>query len=239
MLRSDGGAEFELGIGILYSLAYKQRPNLRSSIMCSWLILFIVLIGAPAMAQAQESAQDRPGMVSLGGRSSVSLFNDGGSGDVGTGVGGEFRIRLSKRVNTEWFYDLFRSPIGASANRQDQHIGWSVLFYLKEPQETQRRLQPYILAGHCFDHTLQRSNATPSPQAERWSSAVQAGAGTHWNLSPRMDLSLAGQYMIHLGNDIHTHAETDGSLHFEEHGHGLEGHLLFHLSFNYKIFTLW
>ncbi len=205
--------------------------------MRRWLISLTTLCCLPALAQ--EPVQDRAGMVSLGGRSSVSLFNDGATGDIGTGAGAQFRIRLSERVNTEWFYDYFRSPIGAHANRQDQHIGWSVLFYLQQPPEQQRILQPYIMAGHCFDYTLQQSNTDPALRGERWSSAVQAGAGTHWNLSPRMDLSLAGQYMIHLGNDIHMHEEEDGSLHFEEHGHGLEGHLLFNLSFNYKIFSLW
>ncbi len=204
-------------------------------------IAIACLAMSPSFAQEQSTppVHDRAGMVSLGGRSSLSLFNNGDWGDVGTGTGAQFRIRISERVNTDWFYDFFRSSVGPNGNRMDQHIGWSVLFYLQEPREQQRKLQPYILAGHCFDYTLQQSNTDASIRAERWSSAAQAGAGTHWNLSPRMDLSLVGQYMIHLGNDIHMHEEGDGTISFEEHGHGLEGHLLFHLSFNYKIFSLW
>lgn len=178
-------------------------------------------------------------MLSVGGRSSLSLFNDGVAGDVGTGTGGQFRIRISERVNTDWFYDFFRSSVGPHIHRQDQHIGWSVLYYLRPSTPAPRTLQPYVLAGHCFDHTLQRANADPAVRGERWSSAVQAGAGTHLNLSPRMDISLVGQYMIHLGTALHAHAEPDGAVTFESHGHGLEGHLLLHLSFNYKLFALW
>jgi len=100
-------------------------------------------------------------------------------------------------------------------------------------------LQPYLVAGHCFDHTLQLANADAANRAERWSSAVQAGAGTHVNLSERFDLSLAGQYMIHLGTDVHAD-EHDGRVEFHhEQGGSLEGHLLVHLSFNYKLFSLW
>ena len=70
-------------------------------------------------------------------------------------------------------------------------------------------------------------------------SAVQAGAGVHFNLSPRLDLSFVTQYMLHLGNEIHTEVH-EGQLEFyEEEGSSFEGHLLFHLSINYKIADLW
>ena len=74
---------------------------------------------------------------------------------------------------------------------------------------------------------------------ERWSSAVQGGAGVHFNLSPRLDLSVVGQYMVHLGTDVHADVH-DGVVHFhEEKGASLEGHLLFHVGINYKIADLW
>jgi hypothetical protein len=48
----------------------------------------------------------------------------------------------------------------------------------------------------------------------RGSSAVQAGAGLHLNLSERLDLSFTTQYMMHLGKDIHAHVHEDGEEHF-------------------------
>ena len=45
--------------------------------------------------------------------------------------------------------------------------------------------------------------------------------------------------MLHLGNEIHTEVH-EGQLEFyEEEGSSFEGHLLFHLSINYKIVDLW
>ena len=53
------------------------------------------------------------GTISAGGRSSFSLFNDGHGGDALNGIGGQFRVRLSERVNTDRFYDYFSGAIGA------------------------------------------------------------------------------------------------------------------------------
>jgi len=210
----------------------------RYPVMRTTLTAFLLVLGLAALAQAELSKHDRPGTISVGGRSSMSFFNDGGSGR-GTGVGGQFRIRLAPRVNTDWFYDYFTSPIGDLAHRQDQHIGWSVMFYLREPGETRQFFQPYVLAGHCFDHTRQQANTDRNVRVKRWSSAVQVGAGTHFNLTERTDLSLVSQYMIHLGTHVHAH-EHDGVIEFhKEKGSSLEGHLLFHLSFNYKLFNAW
>jgi hypothetical protein len=70
---------------------------------------------------------------------------------------------------------------------------------------------------------------------------VQAGLGTHLELTPRFDISLTGQYMMHLGNHIETDYDfTSGTLSFHEHtGASLAGHLLVTLSLNYKIARLW
>ncbi len=199
----------------------------------------LALIGVVTWAQPLTLKGGPGGLISVGGRSSFSFFNDGAQGGFGTGIGGQFRVRLSERVNTDWFYDYLSAPIGDFAHRQDQHIGWSVLFYLLDPGEARQVIQPYVLAGHCFDYSKQLANDDPDNFAERWSSAVQAGLGTHINLTDRTDISLVGQYMIHLGTDVHAD-EHDGEVEFhEEDGASLEGHLLLHLSFNYKLFDAW
>ncbi len=200
-------------------------------------LLFIAFLLGGATVQAQDEKQ--AGTVSVGGRSTFSFFNDGDASSAGSGVGGQFRIRLGDRVNTDWYYDYLTAPICNYAHRQDQHIGWSVLFYVL-PTATKRQLfQPYVLAGHCFDYTRQMANADAKNNAERWSSAVQAGIGTHINLTDRFDLSVVGQYMIHLGTDVHAD-QHDGRVEFhQEKGGSLEGHLLANLSFNYKLFHAW
>ena len=199
----------------------------------------LLLLGITASAQPLVLKNKRAGTISVGGRSSFSFFNGGDASGSGRGIGGQVRIRLSDRVNTDWFYDYLTAPVGDFAHRQDQHIGWSVLFYLREPAEARQLIQPYLLAGHCFDYSRLQANNDPNNSAERWSSAVQVGLGTHFNLSDRTDISLVGQYMVHLGNHVHAE-EHEGVVEFHvEPGAGLEGHLLVHVSFNYKLFDAW
>lgn len=218
-------------------------------------LIFLFLMSFLALqVNAQEQRTFNPaGMLSLGGRTTVSLFNDHKNEMTGTGVGGQFRLRFSDAVNTDWFFDYITSDILNYAHRTDYHIGWSVLFYpinhlayFHQPKDFKPKFRPYILAGHCFDYSKIEAKDGISPldgalYAERWSSAVQAGLGTHLELTPRFDISLTGQYMMHLGNHIETDYDfTSGTLSFHEHkGASLAGHLLVTVSLNYKIARLW
>lgn len=188
-------------------------------------------------AQPLTIKKDQGGIISFGVRNTVSAFNGGVSGNTGIGVGGQFRLQFSDKVNSDWFFDYIKGNIGDYANRTDYHIGWSVLFYPLKNLTT--KIRPYILAGHCFDYTQLIDNSNRTNYIERWSSAVQGGAGVHFNLSQRLDLSLVGQYMVHLGTDVHADY-TNGLVIFEkEKGGSLEGHLLVHVGINYKIGDLW
>lgn len=201
--------------------------------------LLILLVFSPTLVFSQELKikNNRGGLFSLGTRSTISAFNGHENESPGFGVGGQFRLQFADRVNSDWFADYITSDISTIASRTDYHIGWSVLYYLTENPTS--RLRPYVLAGHCFDYTLLQDNSNFTNQKNRFSSAVQAGVGVHFNLSPRLDLSLVSQYMLHLGNEIHVDS-SQGLVHFEEEeGTSFEGHLLFHLSINYKIADLW
>jgi len=211
------------------------------------LLILTLTLGFCFFGQADRK-YNPAGMLSLGGRTTVSLFNDHKNEMTGTGVGGQFRLRFSDAVNTDWFFDYITSDILNYAHRTDYHIGWSVLFYpinqldyFRQDGEFKPKFRPYILAGHCFDYSRIESKADATVYGERWSSAVQAGLGTHLELSPRFDISLTGQYMIHLGNHIETDYNfTTGELSFNEHkGASLAGHVLLTLSLNYKIAKLW
>ena len=202
-----------------------------------YLIPFLLVAGI-ASAQPLTIRKNEGGLFSLGARTTISTFNHGEFGNSGFGLGGQFRLQLSDRINTDWFLDYITGDLDDLAFRTDYHIGWSVLFYPLKPKENQK-VKPYILAGHCFDYSILKENTNHFNQLDRWSSAVQAGIGTHFNITQRMDLSLVTQYMIHLGTDIHAEQVGSNVVLTEEKGASLEGHLLIHVGLNYKIGDLW
>jgi hypothetical protein len=207
-----------------------------------FLSVFLV-INSQLHAQKFPLKKNEAGIFQLGARSTSSMFNDGGTDNFGLGLGGQFRLQLAERINTDWFFDYLTSDIGTVGNRSDYHIGWSVLYYpyLKKENDVVKStlLKPFILAGHCFDYSRFVENKNTSNLQERWSSAVQAGIGTHINLNKRLDLTIMTQYMIHLGNHIHADVIGNALQISEEHGASLEGHLLTTISINYKIADLW
>jgi hypothetical protein len=189
------------------------------------------------------------GYLTMGIRNTISTFNGGSFDYNGMGIGGHFRVPIIPRINTEWYADYITNNIGGMGHRTDVHIGWSVMYYVISPYKVQhtsrepftylRKFNPFVETGHCFDYGGIYRNGDQSPAAKRWSSAVQAGFGTHYNLTPRFDLTLKAQYMMHLGNDIEGHVRN-GVLEIEEHEHGgIEGHLLFSFSVNYKLVRIW
>jgi hypothetical protein len=202
----------------------------------------VIALIAPTVMMAQSELKVKKthgGLFSLGMRTTVSTFNHGNWDDVGTGVGGQYRLQFHDRVNTEWFADYLTSKVGKLGHRTDAHVGWSVMFYpLKDPSY-RKLMKPYIVMGHCFDYTNVSENANPDNSIERWSAAIQCGVGNHFNLTEHFDITVKAQYMFHLGDHVEAH-EEEGKFEIHEHGGlSLEGHLLFTLSLNYKIADLW
>ena len=177
------------------------------------------------------------GTFSLGTRNTISLFNEDEA--VGKGIGGQFRVQLSNRLNSEWYFDYITSKNGLYTFRNDYHIGWSVMLYQKNNNQFDRLLQPYLIAGHCFDYSKVSEQNNKSNSVDRLSMATQAGLGTHINITPKLDCSFSGQYMLHFGKDIHTEVGGDKVLIEKQDFSNADGHLLFTISFNYKFFKLW
>jgi hypothetical protein len=216
-------------------------PSFFSPFTFFLLPVFFLLLTFNCFAQGKTDST-YGGQFSLGMRNTISVFTDAQS--VGMGSGGEFRIRLAKQINTEWFADYINTDIQGLGFRRDAHIGWSVLFYLSKDPLTVGKVTAYILAGHCFDFTEVYSAYPGVGSAERWSSAVQGGFGIHYNLTKRFDVSLLSQYMLHLGTNIITSVDENeqGQQYLSiTRGPGLsrEGHLLTTLSLNYQIGQLW
>lgn len=207
------------------------------TIIMKYPFILCCLLSTIVQAQPLKIKNNQGGLVSFGVRTTLSAFNDGETGPPGFGVGGQYRIQVSDKVNTDWYFDYITSDVGDYAHRTDHHIGWSVLFY--PTKKLTPKVRPYILAGHCFDHTEIVDNTNRSNSIERWSSAVQGGLGVHFNLSDRLDISVVSQYMVHLGTDVHSELIDDLVVFHKEKGSSLEGHLLFHVGINYKIADLW
>ncbi|MFB6306866.1 MAG: hypothetical protein ABEH43_07755 [Flavobacteriales bacterium] len=200
---------------------------------------FLFLTGLPLLAQS-DGDDDKGWGLELGVRNTFSVFGDE---SLSPGFGGQFRIRPSDRLNTEWYLDYIKSDIDGLGSRRTLHIGWSVMFYpWKVPEE--QLIEPYLLAGHCFDHAkvnpVQVSPEIDPATQERWSSALQLGIGSHFRVSERADFSLSAQYMTHLGNELDVEKkEQNGRQYIEpvqkKKELSLEGHLLVTLSMNVKI----
>ncbi|HXP52248.1 MAG TPA: hypothetical protein VN922_19990 [Bacteroidia bacterium] len=194
----------------------------------------LLLLSTSVFAQKDSTA----GEFTLGMRSTLSTFTDAGS--QGLGAGGEFRIRVTKHMNTEWYADYITTNIQSLGFRRDAHIGWSVLFYMDKDPLVTGQITPYFLAGQCFDYTNVYSDYFGN-HAERWSAAAaQGGVGLTWRLTNNFDLSTIAQYMMHLGAHVQTDILTSDTGQKELEitkggGASLDGHLLLTLALNYKL----
>lgn len=197
-------------------------------------LTFFNLFFLCALAQnAEAPKKNNAGWFSLGARSTLSAFSDEGAG---LGTGGQFRIQLANQVNTDWFADYIAINIKDKVRSDYYHIGWSVLFY---PVKEVKKVQPFALAGHCFDYNRVTLINSPTTTADRWGSAVQAGFGAHFNITDRFDVTLMSQYMIHLSTVLETEIGDNYVTIVEEKSTTLHGHLLTTVSLNYKIGKLW
>lgn len=203
--------------------------NLKSLVLAVALLLSLT-----AIAQKDTTA----GEFTLGMRTTVSSFTDAGS--IGLGAGGEFRIRITKHMNTEWFADYINTNIQSLGFRRDGHIGWTVLFYLDKDPLVKGQVTPYLLAGQCFDYTNVYSDYLQN-NVERWSAAAaQGGGGATYRLTNSFDASIVVMYMMHLGTHVESDIATfsDGQKYLlisKEPGASLDGHLLISLTLNYKL----
>ncbi len=189
-------------------------------------LLFVCFI---FQSYAQKSPKQK--WISIGARSTINTFNSEG---LGLGTGGQFRIQLHEKINTEWFADFIVVDYDQGIQSNYIHIGWSMMFY---PFNTSEKLiHPYILAGHCFDYNYKTKLHNLELNTERLSAALQAGIGTHLNITERVDLSLSTQYMFHVTEAAHIHQNLAGD-NDHEHG-GIESHLMTTLSANFKFFRI-
>jgi len=200
--------------------------------LCTALAAFL-LISTVGLSQKKQRDKES-GILQLGMRNTYSMFSN--DTKPGIGYGGQFRLRMNKSLNTEWYADILKSEVDNSTLRTDAHIGWSVMFYLVQRDAF---VKPYILGGHCFDYTKFHLSEPQKGKTDRWSSAVHLGLGSQFKLNKFADLSVGLQYMNHLGTMLElTETMDDGAVHQHvERSQGLsfEGHLLATASLNVNI----
>ena len=199
-------------------------------------LFFILSLFVSSLLFAQQKEKSSIGTYSLGTRNTVSAFNHDAA--IGLGIGGQFRVQLGQKLNSEWFLDYITSETDVT-KRNDYHIGWSLMFYSKNNNSFNKTLQPYLLVGHCFDYSKVFEKNNISNSANRLSMATQAGIGTHINFSNKFDCSISSQYMLHFGKEISTNIQGSKVFIYKNDYSSVEGHLLFTLSFNYKLGKLW
>lgn len=200
-------------------------------------LLLLQAITLCAQETSSTNSFKAPGTFSLGTRNTFSLFSHDHA--IGKGIGGQLRLQFTDHLGSEWFLDYISSKNSSLTFRNDYHIGWSLMYYPGKHVQFDRLLQPYILAGHCFDYSKVIEQNNSSNYADRWSMAAQAGLGTHINITPKFDCSLSAQYMLHFGKDIQTVQENSKLVIEKENFSTPDGHLLVSVSFNYKLAHLW
>jgi len=205
------------------------------------LILAAPLLFASIISLAGDEKKVRDegsGNFSLGTRNTISMFSDDDA--TGIGIGGQSRFQFNDKLNSEWYADYIPSQT-STTHRDDYHIGWSVMYYPGKNVHFDHFLQPYLIAGHCFDYSVVSEVGNRNNNADRFSSATQAGVGTHFNITKRFDFSVCAQYMLHFGKEIEAEAVSgDGALdiHRSEFVKP-DGHFLLTLSFNYKFVNIY
>ena len=207
----------------------------------------ILLLFVTTLLQAQsqkDSVPDQTGYLSIGARNSVGVFTSNGKYFVGTGAGGQFAIRIAKNFNSHYFADWIVSNIDNKAQRFDFHSGFSMMPEVFSPRMGKTHLALFPLAGICIDYTkfslTSGKNYKNAPTfQERYSFAVQAGAGATVPVSRRLDFSLEIHYMLHIGTDVDINIDGDNVEIIKKNATNLEGHLFFSISMDYKLFRLW
>ena len=204
-------------------------------------LVLILSCAAPAAAQ-QKKRSERSGYFSITQRTSMSMWGLNEWALTGLGKGTAFRIQFSDRLNSEWYGDFIKTQYKGKAFRSDRHLTNSIMFYLRKPDTSNYKFQPFISASmFCLDFTHVESIYPGGESLERFSFSQQFGIGSHFFLTERADISIYAQYYNHLGNDIHIDEHPDGSIHIrEQKGRiSLEGHVFLVFSAGYRIGDIW
>lgn len=142
----------------------------------------------------------------------------------------------ARHFNTEWFVEFFHGGYTENAVRTDGHIGGLVMWY---PQRRPQSVAPFLCLGPNADFIKLRDRLDAENFTSRWTVGAQAGIGMHITLTRRSDITLSSQYMMHFGQEMTLATDESTLVSIPADGSGLDGHILFNVSLNYKMADLW
>ncbi len=205
----------------------------------------LVGICNPDQAVAQQPQIKNPysGDLQFGLRGTLNPFLKNAVSWISYGA--QLRIKVSRRINTEWFADYFPAIIKWSAERRDIRIGSSIQYYPIHEIYTGKECTPYFSIGPTSTYTkITASNFDAKRQeATRWSFGIIAGMGMLLHITKKLDLGFVTQYCAQIGTQFklsQPQISEVRSFSVPLPGKpGYEGQLLFCMSVNYSLGDMW
>jgi len=196
----------------------------------------IVFLTFTSLGQRLEIYGKRGGLSSIGLMrvSFNSVINEKGFPPTGTGAHG--RIQLSDRFVYEGFFD-FISYSNDLSRINDVRFGPNLLIYIRK--NTFPIFQPYITVGTTIGRNFYFDLSNRKNKETSWFYGAQIGLGTHFNLTPRVDISLTCQYFISYSRKIETTSTNQKTEYMKSKGYSEKNQITTVLSINYRIFDLW
>jgi hypothetical protein len=197
-----------------------------------------------AIAQQPQTKNIYSGNLQFGLRGTLNPFLKNAASWISYGA--QLRIKISRRVNTEWFADYFPATIKWAAERRDIRMGSAIQYYPLHEIYTGKECTPYFSIGPTSTYTQINSRTfnAESWEAKRWSFGVIAGMGMLLNVSRKFTFGFVSQYCAQVATEFKFRKSTissvsDSQTTLPDNKISYEGQLLFCMSVNYTLGDLW
>lgn len=197
-----------------------------------------------AIAQHQKTKNPYSGDLQFGLRGTLNPFIKNAVSWIGYGA--QVRVKVSRRVNTEWFADYFPATIKWNGERRDIRIGSAIEYYPLHEIYTGKECTPYFSIGPTSTYTQLNSRTfnAESWEAKRWSFGVIAGMGMLLNVGKKLNFGFVTQYCAQAATEFKIQNSTisdvsDSRTTLPDTKVSYEGQLLFCMSVNYTLGDLW
>jgi len=203
--------------------------------------LFLLALLMPVAADAENPFS---GNIQIGFRGTVNPIVKNGFSWISYGA--QVRMKMARRINSEFIADYYPSTVKWEAQRKDIRIGAIALYYPLHEIYTGKLFTPYFSFGTCATHT--KITATDyylkEQVANRWSFGLITGMGLLLHILPKLDLGYVTQYTAQFGSPFqfsNTNARNTDTfpVKLPQARVNFEGQLLFCMSVNYTLGDLW
>lgn len=207
-------------------------------------LVSISIANEQAVAQKAQTKNPYSGDLQFGIRGTLNPFIK--KAESWIGYGAQMRVKISRRINTEWFADYFPATIKWSGERRDIRIGSAIEYYPLHEIYTGKECTPYFSIGPTSTYTQLSSRPfnAESWEAKRWSFGVIAGMGMLVNVGKKLNFGFVTQYCSQMATELKfgkNYVGDSDNLPTKIHDAKIsyEGQLLLCMSVNYTIGDLW